>query len=118
MRRPLGLLTAAAVRGLASALLLMVAAFVISLKFRELAYWLLAPGGWLVQVSNWVCPPLGVECVLGSKRQGMQQLWQIACAFVAWSVLFSAAWWYSLRRARPTEPDTAYIFLKKGKGMS
>lgn len=122
MRRPVGIFTtgifpAAAVRGLASAFLLIVAAFVISLKFRELGHLLLAPGDWLVQVSNWVCPPLGVECVLGSKRQGMQHLWQILCAYAAWSALLSAAWWYGLRRARSPELDETYIFLNKGKGL-
>src|SRR5690349_19061079 len=66
-----GIFTAAAVRGFASALLLIIAAFLISMKFRELGHFLLVPGDWLVQVSNWICPPLGVECVLGSKRQGM-----------------------------------------------
>jgi hypothetical protein len=116
MRQSLRIFPAAAARGLASAFLLIVAAFVISLKFRELAHWLLAPGDWLVQLSNWACPPLGVECVLGSKRSGMQHLWQVFCAYAAWSVLFSAGWWYGLRRARPPEPDGAYIFLDKRKG--
>ena len=97
---PAGLFTAAAARGFASALLLIIAAFVISMKFRELAQLLLAPGDWLVQASNWICPPLGAECVLGSKRQGAQHLWRILCAYAAWSVLFSTAWWYGLRRAQ------------------
>jgi hypothetical protein len=118
LRRPLNTFTAAAVRGFASALLLIIAAFVISMKFRELGHLPLAPGDWLVQVSNWICPPLGVECVLGSKRQGMQHLWQILCAYAAWSALFSAAWWYGLRRARPPEADATTIFLNKGKGLS
>lgn len=118
MRRSLRNFPAAAARGLACALLLISAAFVISLKFRELGHLLLAPGDWLVQLSNRLCPPLGVECVLGSKRQGMQNIWQILCAFAAWSTLFSVAWWCGLRRARPPKPERAYIFLNKGKGMS
>ena len=128
MRRPVGIFkagifrtgifAAAVARGFASALLLIIAAFVISMKFRELGHLLLAPGDWLVQVSNWICPPLGVECVLGSKRQGMQHIWQILCAYAAWSALFSAAWWYGLRRARPQEAEQASIFLKEGKGLS
>ena len=109
---------AVAARGFASALLLIIAAFLISMKFRELGHLLLAPGDWLVQLSNWICPPRGVECVLGSKRQGMQHIWQILCAYLAWSALFSTAWWYVLRRARPPETDRAYIFLDKGKGIS
>jgi hypothetical protein len=118
LRRPLGIFTAAAARGLASALLLIIAAFVISMKFRELGHLLLAPGDWLVQVSNRICPPLGVECVLGSKRQGMQHVWQILCAYAAWSALFSIAWWYGLHRARPPEPERAHIILNQGKGPS
>ena len=121
--RPAGRLTvrivvAVAGRGFASALLLIIAAFLISMKFRELGHLLLAPGDWLVQLSNWFCPPLGVECTLGSKRQGMQHIWQILCAYAAWSALFSAAWWCVLRRARPPEHGSTYIFLDKGKGMS
>ena len=118
LRQPLNLFAAAAVRGFASALLLIIAAFVISMKFRELGHLLLAPGDWLVQVSNWICPPLGVECVLGSKRQGMLHIWQILCAYAAWSVLLSTAWWYGLRRAQPPAPRRHYIFLDKGRGMS
>jgi hypothetical protein len=118
MRRPARILLAAALRGLASAFLLIVAAFVISMKSREAAHLLLAPGGFLVQVSNWICPPLGVECVLGSRRPGAHQLWLLACAFAAWAALFSAAWWWGLRRAQPPDPDGEYIFLNKGKELS
>jgi len=88
---------ATAALGFASALALILVAFVVSLKFREFAHLAWVPGEWMVYMSNQVCPPKGVECVFGSSRQGAQHLWLVICSLAAWSLIFSAAWWGGFR---------------------
>jgi hypothetical protein len=115
------LLTTAAL-GFVSALGLMMVTFVLTLHSRELVQWVWAPGGWLVSLSNHICPPRGVECFLGSSRQGLQSLWLLICGLAAWSVIFSAAWWSGFRlvqraKARPGTEQRP-LFLHKRRGTS
>jgi hypothetical protein len=122
MRHRSRLLLGSALLGFVSALALILATFVVSLKFRELAQVVWIPGEFLVQVSNGVCPPLGVECFLGSTRLGAQHLWLLICAAIAWSFIFFAAWWSGLTLAARIR-SRAYagrrsLFLHKRQGLS
>lgn len=99
MRARWKLLLASTALGLASALMLIVLAFLVSMLSRELAQWVWVPGEMLVRASNWLCPPAGAECVLGSARPGARHLWSLICMMAAWGLVFSAGWWWGLRRA-------------------
>jgi len=115
-------LLATAVLGLASALVLIVVTFVVSLKFREFAYLVMTPGQWLVRVSDQVCPPNAVECFFGSSRQGVHHLWLLFCAFISWSFIFSAAWWSGLTLAARIKAraylDRRPLFTHRRQGTS
>ena len=108
--------------GFVSALVLMAVAFVLTLHARELVMWVWTPGGWLVSLSNHLCPPRGVECFLGSSRGSLQSLWLLMCGLVAWSFIFFAAWSAGLRlvqraRARAWARQRP-LFLHKRRGTS
>ena len=96
MPRPRKLILLSTVLGFGSAVLLIVAAFFGALEFRVFASIVWAPGEFLVRASNAICPPFGVECFLGSKREGAHHLWLFVCSVISWGLMFSAAWWYGL----------------------
>jgi hypothetical protein len=83
--------------GFASALGLLVLAFVVGLELRAFSALVWAPGEFLVRASDALCPPFGVECFLGSRRQGAHHLWRFICSLGAWGAVLSVAWWYGLR---------------------
>jgi hypothetical protein len=122
MRHRKRLLLASVALGFVSALALMLFTFVVSLKFRELAQAVWIPGEFLVHVSNGICPPLGVECFLGSTRLGAQHLWLLVCAAIAWSFIFFAAWWTGLTLAARirsrVHADRRSLFLHKRQEIS
>jgi hypothetical protein len=82
--------------GFGSAIVLIVAAFFAGMEFRGIARFVWAPGEFLVRISNAICPPLGVECFLGSSRQGAHHLWFFVCLLLSWGVVLSLAWWWGL----------------------
>ena len=82
--------------GVVSALLLIVGAFFVGVAVPSVARVIWAPGAFLVAVSNAICPPFGVECFLGSQRQGAHHLWFFICLLLAWASLLSVAWWGGL----------------------
>ena len=117
MRYRSRVLLATAAIGFASAFALMLVTFVVSLKFREFAQLVWVPGEWLVLLLNQVCPPKGVECFLGSSRQGAQHLWLLICSLASWSLIFSAAWWGGFRlvqRARARAERRPLFLHRRG----
>lgn len=61
---------------------------------------LLAPGIGIWRLSNWICPPFGERCFLGSDSQGAHHLWGLICYVTGWQVVFGIAIaWRSLRSA-------------------
>src|SRR5215467_2100924 len=96
MKRLPRFLILAIVLGFSSAVVLIVAAFFTALNLRAFASVVWAPGELLVRASNTICPPFGVECFLGSKRQGAHHLWLFICSLVSWGLMLSVAWWYGL----------------------
>jgi len=57
--------------------------------FRPITEFIWFPGEWLVQVSDSLCPPFGVKCVLGSNRQGAHHLWFFMCLLGFWWLVLS-----------------------------
>nr|GAJ33968.1 hypothetical protein BDOA9_0131660 [Bradyrhizobium sp. DOA9] len=60
------------------------------------------PATWLVRLSNVLCPPMGVRCVLGSVSQGAHHLWFGLCLLGFWWIVMSFAIWPLVRRRRPS----------------
>jgi hypothetical protein len=52
-----------------------------------------APATWLVHLSDVLCPPIGVKCVLGSTSQGAHHLWFALCLLGFWWLVLSIAAW-------------------------
>jgi hypothetical protein len=48
-----------------------------------------APGEILVLLSNQLCPPSGVACVLGEVSQGAHHKWFFICLFSCWWLVMS-----------------------------
>src|SRR5258708_36040050 len=91
--------------GLGSAIVLITAAFFGSLEFRGVSAVVWAPGEFLVRSSNAICPPLGVECFLGSRREGARHLWLFICLLVSWGFIFSVVWWCGLSLTARSRAD-------------
>jgi hypothetical protein len=91
--------------GLGSAMVLITVAFFGALELRDVAAVVWAPGEFLVRSSNAICPPLGVECFLGSRRQGAHHLWLLICLLVSWGFILSVAWWCGLSLTARSRAD-------------
>jgi hypothetical protein len=55
------------------------------------------PASWLVRLSDVLCPPIGVKCILGSTSQGAHHLWFALCLLGFWWGVLSIAAWPLLR---------------------
>lgn len=91
--------------GFGSAIILIVVTFFSALEFRDFAAFVWAPGEFLVRSSNAICPPFGVECFLGSRRQGAHHLWLLICLLISWGFMLSVVWWCGLSLTARSRAD-------------
>src|SRR5258708_20476229 len=106
MPRPPKRLVTSIFLGFGSAIVLIVGTFFGALEFRDFAAFVWAPGEFLVRSSNAICPPFGVECFLGSRRQGAHYLWLFICSLVSWGSMLSVVWWWGLTLTARSIADT------------